>query len=441
MASRAIAAFAVLMALPAIRASAHDIPRDVTVRAFARPDGDRLHLLVRLPLRGITDVEYPRRERDFVDLPRVEPALRDVATHWLAEQVALYEEGTRLGAPRVASVRMSLESDRSFASYDQALAHLTSPPLSADTTILWEQGLLDVLFEYSIRSDRSDFAIHAAFDRLALKVLTVLRFLPPGGAVRAYELSGDAGLVPLDPRWHQAALRFVRLGADHILGGADHLLFLLCLTIPFRRAWALVTIVTSFTVAHSITLIASAYGAAPDALWFPPLVETVIALSIVYMALENIVAAKLRRRWIIAFLFGLVHGFGFSFGLEHTLQFAGAHLLTSLLSFNVGVELGQILVIAAIAAGLAALFRFVVAERVGAIILSALVAHTGWHWMTERLAVLNQFPWPSVTAAGLAMGLRWLMVLVALAGVSWLIPGLWRPGGPHGDEAPDSSTS
>jgi len=63
-------------------------------------------------------------------------------------------------------------------------------------------------------------------------------------------------------------------------------------------------------------------------------------------------------------------------------------------------------VIAAIAAGLAVLFRFVVTERVGAVILSALVAHTGWHWMTERLAVLNQFPWPSVTAAGLAMGLR-----------------------------------
>ncbi len=119
-----------------------------------------------------------------------------------------------------------------------------------------------------------------------------------------------------------------------------------CLVIPFRRIRPLVAIVTAFTVAHSITLIASAAGFAPDALWFPPLIEVLIALSIVYMALENIVGAKLERRWMIAFGFGLVHGFGFSFALRESLQFAGAHLATSLVSFNVGVELGQLRVLA-----------------------------------------------------------------------------------------------
>ena len=88
--------------------------------------------------------------------------------------------------------------------------------------------------------------------------------------MRAFELVGDPGLVRLDPRWHQAALRFVALGFSHILDGTDHLLFLLCLVIPFRRSAPLVLIVTSFTVAHSVTLIASAFGFAPDAQWFPP---------------------------------------------------------------------------------------------------------------------------------------------------------------------------
>jgi hypothetical protein len=216
-------------------------------------------------------------------------------------------------------------------------------------------------------------------------------------------------------------MRFVGLGFFHILDGIDHLLFLLCLVIPFRRARALIPIVTSFTVAHSITLIASAYNYAPNALWFPPLIETLIAMSIVYMALENIVAARLARRWIITFLFGLVHGFGFSFGLEHTLQFAGSHLLTSLLSFNVGVELGQLLVLALLVPALEVLFRFVVAERMGTIILSALIAHTGLHWMAERFGVLRQFPWPTVTAAGLAGGVRWLTIIVALAAITWLV--------------------
>src|SRR5207253_7119620 len=118
-----------------------------------------------------------------------------------------------------------------------------------------------------------------------------------------------------------------------------------CLVIPFRRLRALIPIVTSFTVAHSVTLIASAYNLGPTALWFPPLIETLIATSIVYMALENIVGSNVGRRWVITFGFGLVHGFGFSYALKQTLQFAGSYLLTSLLSFNLGVELGQLAVL------------------------------------------------------------------------------------------------
>ena len=103
------------------------------------------------------------------------------------------------------------------------------------------------------------------------------------------------------------------------------------------------------------------------------------------MALENIVSPALRRRWLITFGFGLVHGFGFSFALRDTLQFAGSHLLTSLLSFNVGVELGQLLVLAAGDSGARrCCFATACAERIGTIVLSAIVAHTGWHWMTER---------------------------------------------------------
>ena len=163
--------------------------------------------------------------------------------------------------------------------------------------------------------------------------------------------------------------------------------------IPFRRLRPLVAVVTAFTVAHSITLIASAFDMAPTALWFPPLIETLIAASIVYMALENIIGAQLERRWIVTFGFGLVHGFGFSFALRESLQFAGSHLLTSLLAFNVGVELGQLLVLLVLLPVLAWVLGRVVNERMGTIILSALVAHTAWHWLVERWAVLARFQW------------------------------------------------
>src|SRR5260370_2614264 len=121
-----------------------------------------------------------------------------------------------------------------------------------------------------------------------------------------------------------------------------------------------------------------------------------------------------RGGWMIEFGFGLVHGFGVSFALRETLQFAGSHLLTSVLSFNVGVELGQLLVLVLLIPALEALFRFAVPERMGAIILSALVAHTAWHWMLERGERLSQFrfQWPSLNAALLASAMWWLMLIV-----------------------------
>jgi hypothetical protein len=413
---------------------AHDIPNDVTVQTFLRPEGQRLRLLVRVPLIAMRDIDYPKprgaTSADLLDLGRAEAALRDAATLWISDDLELYENDERLGTPKVVSVRAALPSDRSFASYEEAVAHMTGPPLPADTGFLWTQGLLDVLFDYPIHSDQSKFSIRPKLSRLGIRTLTVLRFLPPGGAVRGFEFVGDPGLVRLDPRWHQAALQFVKLGFLHILDGIDHLLFLFCLVIPFRRLRALAAIVTSFTIAHSITLIASAYNLAPDALWFPPLIETLIAVSIVYMALENIVSPQLKRRWLITFAFGLVHGFGFSFALRQTLQFAGSHLLTSLLSFNVGVELGQLLVLVVLIPALGLLFRFVVAERLGTIILSTLVAHTAWHWMTERFGVLRQFrfEWPAFDVAFWAGAMRWAMLVVVGAALYWLIFGVLRTG-------------
>ena len=422
--SRVIAALLVTLILILPSAGvAHDIPADVTVQAFLKPEGQLLRLIVRVPLKAMLDIDFPKRGPGYLDLARVDASLRHAATLWVSDRMEVFEDEISLPAPKVVQARVSLQSDKSFGSYEEALGHVTGAPLPDQTELFWDQALLDVLFEYPIISDRSPLSIRSGLSRLGIRVVTVLRFVAPGGIVRAFEFVGDPGLIRLDPRWHQAALRFVELGFRHILEGTDHLLFLLCLVIPLRRFGSLIPVVTSFTVAHSITLIASAYNLGPDALWFPPLIETLIAISIVYMALENITGSNIRRRWMITFGFGLVHGFGFSFALQQTLQFAGSHLLTSLLSFNVGVELGQILVLVILIPALEILFRFAVAERMGTIILSAIVAHTGWHWMIERGERLGQFQfqWPTVNAALLATVMRWLMVLVVLVGVIWLV--------------------
>src|SRR5215204_659605 len=330
-------------------AGAHDIPASIVVQGFVRPQGQMLRVLVRLPLAAMRDVEFPLTADGHLDIARADQVLRDAATLWLARDIEVHEENRPLAVPRAAAVQVSLPSDRSFVTFETALAHVTGAPLPADAAVLWNQALFDVLLEYPIEPDRHAFSLRPALAHLGIRVVTVLRYQPPAGAERAFEYTGDPGLVRLDPRWHQAAWRFVRLGFAHILDGTDHLLFLFCLVIPFRQFRALVLIVTAFTIAHSMTLIAAASGLVPEALWFSPLIETCIAVSILYLALENIAGAtNVQRRWMIAFAFGLVHGFGFSFALRDTLQLAGSHLLTSLLAFNAGVEAGQLLVLAAL---------------------------------------------------------------------------------------------
>jgi len=416
-------------------AAAHEVPARVAVHVIARADSQWLRLVVRVPLESVRDIEIPTLRGDYLDIPRVSPLLHEAATLWIAGYLDLYEGARRLEGARIEAARISLPSDRSFERFDLAVANTAGAPLDSAIELPWRQAMLDVVLAYPITSPASRFSIRPLLAHLGVETTTILRWVGRDGVERAYRYEGNPGLVRLDPGIWQAAWQFVRLGFEHILGGLDHLLFLLCLVIPYRRVLPLVGVITAFTAAHSLTLIASALGMAPSAGWFPPLVELLIAASIVLMALENIVGARLERRWIVAFLFGLVHGFGFSFALRDSLQFAGRHLLASLVAFNVGVELGQLLVLVVAVPAVALLFRRVVAERAGIIVLSALIAHEAWHWMTARYAVVRaySFVWPAFDLALAASLLRVLMLVLLIAAVLWgvsaLVTRLSRPPG------------
>jgi len=402
----------------ALGAWAHEVPTDVRIRAFVKPEREQLTVLLRVPLAAMREVDVPTRGGGYLDLARAEPALRTAIALWLTDNLSVLENGAPLPAPRIAAARVSLASDRSFGDFDSAAAHLRAPPLAEPNDLYWNQQLLDVRLEYPIASAASDFALQPRFERLGERVSTTLHFLPPGKPARAFELHGNPGVVQLDPSWHQAAFAFVGMGFMHILEGIDHLLFIACLVIPFRRLRALVIIATAFTIAHSITLGAAAMGFAPQGLWFPPLVETLIAASVFYLAIENIFGARVQLRWLVAFAFGLVHGFGFAFGLRESLQFAGSHLVTALAAFNVGVELGQVAVLIVLVPALDFVLRRV-PERIGVIVLSAVIAHTAWHWMLDRGADLRKFGMPTLDAAALATASGWAIALIVLAGFLW----------------------
>ena len=150
--------------------------------------------------------------------------------------------------------------------------------------------------------------------------------------------SGKSGMTS---GW-RTAREFTLLGIEHIITGYDHLLFLLGLLLVGRGIRNLIAIVTSFTVAHSLTLALATLGLVQPAGW---IIEAAIALSIAYVGLENLLVKEVRHRWRLSFGFGLVHGFGFA-GILQQMDLARGGLLLSLFTFNLGVEVGQLVIVA-----------------------------------------------------------------------------------------------
>ena len=415
-----------------ITADAHDLPLDRMMNGFVKIEPRQADFAARVPLDLLRGVPFPLAG-DHYNIPASRPAA-EAALKALASALELWEDDVRL-VPSSAIGQLAPLSDRSFEDYDRAVAQVAEP-LAPDTVIAYEQGYLDAHFVYPISSPKSVFSIETRLGaELGDYIKLTIRFIPLGEPSRAMMITGASGRVALDPAWYQASVGFVRLGIEHILSGIDHLLFLLCLIIPFRRITSLIPIITAFTVGHSVTLIGSAYNLAPVGAWFPPFIEAAIAASIFYMAIENIIGANVNQRWIITGLFGLVHGFGFADVLKEQLQFAGSNLLVSLLSFNVGIEIGQLAVLCVFVPALALLLRGRMAGRMGIIVLSAIIANVAWQWMVQRGEVLWQTPWPQLTMpATLTLG-RWVLALSLVVGAAKLLarwmarkwPALGRP--------------
>ncbi len=220
------------------------------------------------------------------------------------------------------------------------------------------------------------------FDLFGEHYRTIARIEAPGGAREAVFLP-DARETTVelgrDTSGHGAG--FFRLGVEHILTGYDHLLFLVALLLRGGRLVSLLKIITAFTVAHSVTLALAVLGVVtiPDRI-----IEPVIAASIVWVALENLLLRNApSQRWLVSFLFGLVHGFGFASAIE-PLALPRGRLALALLGFNLGVEAGQALVVVLLLP-LLLWMRGSVWEPRMLRAASLVVAVVGCAWLIERL--------------------------------------------------------
>lgn len=209
--------------------------------------------------------------------------------------------------------------------------------------------------------------------------------------VLEYDVSGSRGTVVLD-RAHPSvtlgegsalgtAARFTTLGVEHILLGTDHVLFVLALLLGVRRVRDVVEVATTFTLAHSLTLALAVLGLVNVPAW---LVEPLIALSIAFVALENLLGGAGRHRLAIVFGFGLLHGLGFAGSLQIDDEVSW-DLVLSLLTFNVGIEIGQVVLVAMVLPLLLLLRRasWSVLFYASA---TTVVAAFGLFWFVERVA-------------------------------------------------------
>jgi hypothetical protein len=420
---RFLSALALLLSL-ALPLEAHEVPAEVRLDFWVLDTPEALEVYARVPVEALRDIALPLRGPGYLDLARAEAPLREGVELWLLDALTLRRDGDALPRGTLEALRVALPSDQRFLRSADALpAYFATPPLPETEAVFWEQAVVDIALRFLAGEGALSF--QAPLGTLGLETHTRLRFQSRDGALQLFEFTGDPGAVDLNPGWGAATLRFIQSGMAHILGGVDHLLFLLCLMLPLLRLGPLLAVATAFTAAHSLTLIAAALELLPTAPWFPPLVETGIAASILFMALEHGLHPSPEPRWRLAFLFGLLHGFGFAFMLTDGLQFAGGHEVLALLAFNGGVELGQILVLL-LAVPLLRALRERFPGRALDWVLIALVGHTALHWCLERGATVAAYDLtlPAFGALLSAGGLRWLALGLAAALVYALLASL-----------------
>ncbi len=405
---------------------AHDIPDEIVLQSYVKPQQDRLQVLLRIPLIAIADANLPKDGTGYLAMRYVDPALREAANQ-ISNGIVFLEGDERLANYEMLNARISLPSDRSFNSYEGALNRVRGARLPDTTQIYYNQGFLDLELSFPIRSQDSRFSMRVLFGRgMANRTATYINFIRPDGAVREFRMHDDTSLVRLDPQVHEAAWVFLTAGFYRFLDGLDHLLFVVALALPYRRARDLVAPIGAFAIAHSLTLTLAALGATSVETWFVQTIGGLMALSIVYVSIENGIGASVRHRWIVALVFGVAHGFGFSIALRDTLQFAGSHPVAALVSYNIGLELGTLIILAIAMPALNLLFTQVISERAGVIVTSVLIGHAGWHWMTERFAIAQLSGWPLFDVNLLLIIVRWLLAITVVGGALWFVAGLLR---------------
>jgi len=297
----------------------------------------------------------------------------------IVERIKVHRNGTQPDFATLDDARQAFHEKQSFDQFEQDI-------YVGDTTI-------DVLLRYATEGAVYQYALSSNLnpglpdqDETANLILD---YSPSGVQVfRARGLLHEPVVVTRSVL--DAVVTFIREGIVHILEGLDHVLFVICLVLGAMHFKPLLWRVTGFTIGHSITLSLGFFGFVPASAWFVPAVETGIALSIIYVAIVAIVPVMQQKRgeWAVVGvtgLIGLLHGLGFSFVLQNILQVTSPNIWQSLVAFNIGVELGQLMIVIVAWSALYLIGLLGTrAAKINRYLVASVCALTAFYWVIER---------------------------------------------------------
>jgi hypothetical protein len=418
---RSIAAALALLIAPAhVAANGADIPTAIVVQGFLKQDGNRARLLVRVPLILLQAASLPKRGPGYLDLAHVDDKLNEVAQA-AGRQIEIAGDGAPL-IPMVRQMRISLLSDRSFGSYETALASLAGPRLPVDTDLFWDQGFFDLELEYPLRAADARLSIRSNIaPELERRVRLRLAFLPVAAPSRNYEIATGSGWIPLDPTASEAAWLSLKGGFVDSFA-FDRLAFLLCLVAPFRNLRSLLAVVVVMAGTQALTLTATGARWFVEAPWLQPLADTTLAAAVLLLAIGNLGAPSLRRRWFVAALIAALGGFAIGPLFVDRWQFAGAHAIAAAVSYNAGIVIGDIVILIASLVVLRALFARVLGAPLGVIVLSALLGLVAWQWLFDGAHRLQRATDAGVSSASIIAVARWMLPAVLLGAAAYFLP-------------------
>ncbi len=307
----------------------------------------------------------------------------------LADLLVWEQDGSTLTA-KLQRYRIAAAAEHGdFDGIDAARTELAKPGAEIDP--VFGDAVIEAEFLLSGASPDGTLTIRSGYPELVLgdgmtieNVVVDARVSPPYTFTRDGQLQEP---LHIDGSRINAALEFVWQGILHIVEGPDHVLLVVCIALGAGLTMRLFWMVTAFTVGHSVTLIATFLGATPSWSWFIPVVEAGIAASVLYASMVALFR-KSGSPWVFA-LIGMLHGLGFSFVLGDILGRDSPNLVLSLAAFNVGIEVGQVALLAATLGIVFVLSRLSMAtvQPARMVVLCAIAVISTW-WIFERLSAV-----------------------------------------------------